>query len=137
MSYNVLVGVKPGRTTHMTLTNVTIYEPGLFGVNRIDCRTVTITEGVQIGRYTNAIRINHIGKGKRKEERPLILGSQDRHACIIVDTKDAVPTRKHRTTCVVSLAGGSYDREDWAGLKEDLRNNQSTVLFDYAEKVGA
>lgn len=119
----------------MTLTNVTIYEPGLFGVNRTDCRTVTITEGVQAGRYTNAIRVVYVGKGKRKEQR-MILANHDNHACIIVDTKVAVATRKHRTSGVI-LLDGRYNKEDWALLKEDLDKFNTPIIFDFAQKVGA
>lgn len=50
----------------VTFENVTLYRRGsMFGINRTDCRMLTITTGQKYAQYDNAIRIQYVEKGKR------------------------------------------------------------------------
>jgi hypothetical protein len=49
-----------------TFDNVALYRAGMFGVSRIDCKTVEITTGVKYAQYDDATRVRYLEKGKRK-----------------------------------------------------------------------
>lgn len=50
----------------MTYLNVAVYRVGMFGVHRINCKTLTIETGQKYAQHTDAIRYQLMEKGKRK-----------------------------------------------------------------------
>lgn len=119
----------------MTLTNVTIYRQGMFGVHRTDCKTVEITTGQKYAQYNNATKVVLLEKGKRKLVGFMLTNHTD--TCIIVDTREAVPVRDplsepdERGNRMSRYT--SFDKAYWRELEEDLRANQTTVCFDYTK----
>lgn len=68
--------------------NVTLYINGMmFGVSRIDCRTLEIREGYKYAQYNNAVHIQFVEKGKRKP-RAIVITSLP--FAVIVATKNAI-----------------------------------------------
>jgi len=124
----------------MTLTNVTIYTLGMFGVHRTDCDTVTISTGHKYAQYSNATRVLFERKGKRKnakDRKGQLMLTNKHDTCIIVDQRDAVQPRDP----MENVPGGrqsrfsSYDMAYWQELKQDLRDHQATACFDFMESV--
>lgn len=70
-----------------TFQNVTIYISGMFGISRIDCKTLSVESGVKYAQYNNAYRVRFLEKGKRKE-RGMILDYKP--FLVVLDTKHAV-----------------------------------------------
>jgi hypothetical protein len=119
----------------MTLTNVTIYRQGMFGVIRTDCKTVEIATGQAHAQYKDAIKVIYLQKGKRLERGFALTNTSD--TCIIVDTKEAIDPRNPLTEpdehgCSRSRYSG-FSKAYWSELEEDLANKGITIIFDYAK----
>ena len=50
----------------LNFENVALYRVGMFGVSRVDCRTLLIETGMKYAQYDNASRVTYLEKGKRK-----------------------------------------------------------------------
>lgn len=46
--------------------NVALYRAGMFGISRINCKTLEISTGLKYAQYEDAIRVVYLEKGKRK-----------------------------------------------------------------------
>jgi hypothetical protein len=119
----------------MTLTNVTIYRQGMFGIIRTDCKTVQIATGQAHAQYKDAIKVIYLQKGKRLERGFALTNTSD--TCIIVDTREAVDVRDPLTEpdehgCSRSRHSG-FSKAYWSELEQDLKAKQTTILFDYTQ----
>lgn len=50
----------------LTFNNAALFRAGMFGIHRIDCKTITVTTGVKYAQYNDAIKVEYLEKGKRK-----------------------------------------------------------------------
>lgn len=88
MTANSLPEVQPVSET-FTFQNVTLYRVGgMFGVSRVDCKTLIINTGQKYAQYNDAIKIAYLKKGSRKSWSGAMLDY--RPWLRVVDTKQAI-----------------------------------------------
>lgn len=74
--------------TTLTFTNVSIYRDAMFGVSRVDCRTLTVLTNQKYAQYNDAVRGQYVERGKRKPVS-FVLGGCERWL-VVLPTVEAI-----------------------------------------------
>lgn len=74
--------------TTLNFTNVSIYREGMFGLSRVDCRTLTVLTNQKYAQYKDAVRGQYVERGKRKAVS-FVLGGCERWL-VVLPTGEAI-----------------------------------------------
>lgn len=79
----------PAAAAVRTFSDCALYTASSFmgNIERLDCRLVTITEGVEYAQYKNAVKVEYMEKGKRRSRSFLLTYDP---FLVILSAKDAV-----------------------------------------------
>ena len=115
----------------MTFENVALYRVGMFGVSRIDCKTLKLETGQKYAQYSNATRVTYLEKGKRK---PMAFMLAEREPWLRVVEGKTAPTPADG---MVSQGDGSsisrytsYDIRYITDFEDKLTESGIKVLFE-------
>lgn len=127
-----------------SFTNVTLYLAGGFGVNRIECRTLSVRVG-RYAQYDVATHLTYVPKGKRKEVGTVLANNPwglvvEGHGHLnpdspfgsTVDRGDGVSSQCTRYSCFDSRYRTEFDAS-WMAY---VAAKSPTVLRDF-RPVGA